>query len=132
MWINSSLVYLLRERIRKGLEELQRVLPGGDTFMHEGIIRVSRTSNSKPYLYPRSSTNRTQSRELLAVVCVERVFSLFTACYQIFHSFNPACLFFLHRLVSRYTMETLKVGITFLCSDSSIYLPTYLNELNLF
>ncbi|XP_053180739.1 anthrax toxin receptor 1 [Scomber japonicus] len=30
-----------RERIRKGLEELQRVLPGGDTFMHEGIIRAS-------------------------------------------------------------------------------------------
>ncbi|TKS78991.1 Anthrax toxin receptor 1 [Collichthys lucidus] len=30
-----------RERIRKGLEELQRVLPGGDTFMHEGILRAS-------------------------------------------------------------------------------------------
>ncbi|KAG7480698.1 hypothetical protein MATL_G00059040 [Megalops atlanticus] len=30
-----------RERIRKGLEELQRVLPGGDTFMHEGIQRAS-------------------------------------------------------------------------------------------
>uniref|UniRef100_A0A3B4ADP9 Anthrax toxin receptor 1 n=1 Tax=Periophthalmus magnuspinnatus TaxID=409849 RepID=A0A3B4ADP9_9GOBI len=29
-----------RERIRKGLEELQGVLPGGDTFMHEGILRV--------------------------------------------------------------------------------------------
>lgn len=35
------LVCLLREQIRKGLEELQRVLPGGDTFMHEGIQRVS-------------------------------------------------------------------------------------------
>ncbi|XP_060787297.1 anthrax toxin receptor 1 isoform X2 [Neoarius graeffei] len=30
-----------REKIRKGLEELQRVLPGGDTFMHEGIQRAS-------------------------------------------------------------------------------------------
>uniref|UniRef100_A0A8C9XWG2 Anthrax toxin receptor 1 n=1 Tax=Sander lucioperca TaxID=283035 RepID=A0A8C9XWG2_SANLU len=29
------------ERIRKGLEELHRVLPGGDTFMHEGILRAS-------------------------------------------------------------------------------------------
>ncbi|XP_029137719.1 anthrax toxin receptor 1 [Labrus bergylta] len=30
-----------RERIRKGLEELQGVQPGGDTFMHEGILRAS-------------------------------------------------------------------------------------------
>uniref|UniRef100_A0A8D3A1R6 Anthrax toxin receptor 1 n=1 Tax=Scophthalmus maximus TaxID=52904 RepID=A0A8D3A1R6_SCOMX len=30
-----------RERIRKGLEELQGVRPGGDTFMHEGILRAS-------------------------------------------------------------------------------------------
>ncbi|XP_030633759.1 anthrax toxin receptor 1 isoform X2 [Chanos chanos] len=30
-----------REKIRKGLEELQRVQPGGDTFMHEGIQRAS-------------------------------------------------------------------------------------------
>ncbi|KAM9360312.1 anthrax toxin receptor 1-like [Symphorus nematophorus] len=30
-----------RERIRKGLEELQGVTPGGDTFMHEGILRAS-------------------------------------------------------------------------------------------
>ncbi|KAM4746571.1 anthrax toxin receptor 1 [Anableps anableps] len=30
-----------RELIRKGLEELQAVLPGGDTFMHEGIQRAS-------------------------------------------------------------------------------------------
>ncbi|XP_076126616.1 anthrax toxin receptor 1 [Alosa pseudoharengus] len=30
-----------REKIRKGLEELQMVLPGGDTFMHEGIQRAS-------------------------------------------------------------------------------------------
>ncbi|XP_072289561.1 anthrax toxin receptor 1 [Eucyclogobius newberryi] len=30
-----------RERISKGLEELQGVLPGGDTFMHKGILRAS-------------------------------------------------------------------------------------------
>ncbi|XP_055368039.1 anthrax toxin receptor 1-like [Betta splendens] len=30
-----------RERIRKGLEELYGVRPGGDTFMHEGILRAS-------------------------------------------------------------------------------------------
>ncbi|KAG5840597.1 hypothetical protein ANANG_G00190440 [Anguilla anguilla] len=30
-----------RERIRKGLEELQMVQPGGDTYMHEGIQRAS-------------------------------------------------------------------------------------------
>ncbi|KAL6114422.1 antxr1 [Pungitius sinensis] len=30
-----------RECIRKGLEELNRVRPGGDTFMHEGIQRAS-------------------------------------------------------------------------------------------
>uniref|UniRef100_A0A8C6SCM9 ANTXR cell adhesion molecule 1a n=1 Tax=Neogobius melanostomus TaxID=47308 RepID=A0A8C6SCM9_9GOBI len=33
--------YDILERIRKGLEELQGVLPGGDTFMHEGILRAS-------------------------------------------------------------------------------------------
>ncbi|XP_030623971.1 LOW QUALITY PROTEIN: anthrax toxin receptor 1 [Chanos chanos] len=30
-----------RERIRAGLEELQRVQPGGDTFMHKGFQRAS-------------------------------------------------------------------------------------------
>ncbi|XP_076846382.1 anthrax toxin receptor 1 [Brachyhypopomus gauderio] len=30
-----------RDKIRKGLEELHRVQPGGDTFMHEGIQRAS-------------------------------------------------------------------------------------------
>lgn len=29
-----------REQIRQGLEELQKVLPGGDTYMHEGFVRV--------------------------------------------------------------------------------------------
>lgn len=33
-------VFVHREHIRKGLEELQGVRPGGDTFMHEGILRV--------------------------------------------------------------------------------------------
>uniref|UniRef100_A0A670J0Q2 Anthrax toxin receptor 1 n=1 Tax=Podarcis muralis TaxID=64176 RepID=A0A670J0Q2_PODMU len=31
-----------REQIRQGLEELQKVLPGGDTYMHEGFERVNR------------------------------------------------------------------------------------------
>lgn len=39
--ITSCPLFLFRERIRKGLEELEGVLPGGDTFMHEGILRVS-------------------------------------------------------------------------------------------
>ncbi|XP_010181838.1 PREDICTED: anthrax toxin receptor 1-like [Mesitornis unicolor] len=30
-----------REQIRQGLEELQKVLPGGDTYMHEGFERAS-------------------------------------------------------------------------------------------
>ena len=30
-----------REQIRQGLEELQKVLPGGDTYMHEGFERVT-------------------------------------------------------------------------------------------
>ncbi|XP_058267538.1 anthrax toxin receptor 1 isoform X4 [Hemibagrus wyckioides] len=30
-----------RDQIRAGLEELQRVLPGGDTFMHKGFERAS-------------------------------------------------------------------------------------------
>ncbi|XP_069555939.1 anthrax toxin receptor 1 [Brachyistius frenatus] len=42
-----------RERIRKGLEELHDVLPGGDTFMHEGILRASEQiyyGNTEGYL----------------------------------------------------------------------------------
>ncbi len=31
---------MFRDQIRAGLEELQRVLPGGDTFMHKGFQRV--------------------------------------------------------------------------------------------
>ncbi|CAH7163737.1 Antxr1 [Phodopus roborovskii] len=30
-----------KEQIRQGLEELQKVLPGGDTYMHEGFERAS-------------------------------------------------------------------------------------------
>uniref|UniRef100_UPI00398E81F7 uncharacterized protein isoform X1 n=1 Tax=Pristiophorus japonicus TaxID=55135 RepID=UPI00398E81F7 len=41
-----------RERIRKGLEELQMVQPGGDTYMHEGFERASEQiyySNTEGY-----------------------------------------------------------------------------------
>uniref|UniRef100_A0A670Z885 Anthrax toxin receptor 1 n=1 Tax=Pseudonaja textilis TaxID=8673 RepID=A0A670Z885_PSETE len=31
-----------REKIRQGLDELQKVLPGGDTYMHEGFERVNK------------------------------------------------------------------------------------------
>uniref|UniRef100_A0A8C0QSD0 Anthrax toxin receptor 1 n=1 Tax=Chelonoidis abingdonii TaxID=106734 RepID=A0A8C0QSD0_CHEAB len=31
-----------RDQIRQGLEELQKVLPGGDTYMHEGFERVNK------------------------------------------------------------------------------------------
>lgn len=37
--INGVFLYF-REQIRQGLEELQKVLPGGDTYMHEGFERV--------------------------------------------------------------------------------------------
>ncbi|XP_062238232.1 anthrax toxin receptor 1-like isoform X2 [Platichthys flesus] len=40
-----------RERIRKGLEELQLVLPGGDTFMHEGILRANRSRSLGASVY---------------------------------------------------------------------------------
>lgn len=58
--ITLSSVRLPRERIRKGLEELQRVLPGGDTFMHEGILRVSVTcacphSDNKQHMVQRAT-----------------------------------------------------------------------------
>ncbi|XP_074419737.1 gastrokine-1-like isoform X2 [Larus michahellis] len=32
-----------KEQIRQGLEELQKVLPGGDTYMHEGFERIVTT-----------------------------------------------------------------------------------------
>ncbi len=31
---------MFRDQIRAGLEELQGVLPGGDTFMHKGFQKV--------------------------------------------------------------------------------------------
>lgn len=37
-----------REQIRQGLEELQKVLPGGDTYMHEGFERVTLKQFSTP------------------------------------------------------------------------------------
>ncbi|KAJ7398637.1 Anthrax toxin receptor 1 [Pitangus sulphuratus] len=38
----------IREQIRQGLEELQKVLPGGDTYMHEGFERGGLTITAKP------------------------------------------------------------------------------------
>lgn len=35
-----------------GLEELQKVLPGGDTYMHEGFERVTRCMLSASKLCP--------------------------------------------------------------------------------
>lgn len=40
-FMTFSLCANVRDQIRKGLEELKNVRPGGDTFMHEGILRVS-------------------------------------------------------------------------------------------
>ncbi|OXB56949.1 hypothetical protein ASZ78_005399 [Callipepla squamata] len=40
-----------REQIRQGLEELQKVLPGGDTYMHEGFERVTRCMASEQIYY---------------------------------------------------------------------------------
>ncbi|MGH0169295.1 UNVERIFIED_CONTAM: hypothetical protein FKN15_060001 [Acipenser sinensis] len=37
----ALLLLLFREQIRQGLAELQKVIPGGDTYMHEGIQRAS-------------------------------------------------------------------------------------------
>lgn len=33
-------ILIFRDQICAGLEELQHVLPGGDTFMHKGFQRV--------------------------------------------------------------------------------------------
>lgn len=82
---------MLRERIRKGLEELQMVLPGGDTFMHEGILRVS------------------------VMLCAA------FALDALLHYSIGKCLFFPlhppstsplspHRQASKYTMETVMVS----------------------
>uniref|UniRef100_A0A673HAM7 ANTXR cell adhesion molecule 1a n=1 Tax=Sinocyclocheilus rhinocerous TaxID=307959 RepID=A0A673HAM7_9TELE len=40
-FLSLSLCAFVRDQIRKGLEELHKVRPGGDTFMHEGIQRAS-------------------------------------------------------------------------------------------
>nr|XP_033805078.1 anthrax toxin receptor 1 [Geotrypetes seraphini] len=45
-----------REQIRQGLEELQKVIPGGDTYMHEGFQRASEQIN-----YENSQGYRTAS-----------------------------------------------------------------------
>lgn len=51
----------LRERIRKGLEELELVRPGGDTFMHLGIMRVSGPSSWHLLLQLQHSHRAVQS-----------------------------------------------------------------------
>lgn len=113
MRITLFSVCLLRERIRKGLEELQGVRPGGDTFMHEGILRVSITSNFK--LKSALSLLWLQSKHHMVqrAIVLEQRSSLFhywlLDCPLVQTSFS-----FLYRPVSRYTMETLKVCITFL------------------
>uniref|UniRef100_A0A8C6NNN2 ANTXR cell adhesion molecule 1 n=1 Tax=Nothobranchius furzeri TaxID=105023 RepID=A0A8C6NNN2_NOTFU len=40
-----------REQIRMGLEELHTVRPGGDTFMHEGILRANRSRSLGASVY---------------------------------------------------------------------------------
>ncbi|KAF4802866.1 Anthrax toxin receptor 1 [Turdus rufiventris] len=40
-----------REQIRQGLEELQKVLPGGDTYMHEGFERANRSRDLGATVY---------------------------------------------------------------------------------
>ncbi|XP_016102794.1 anthrax toxin receptor 1-like [Sinocyclocheilus grahami] len=40
-----------RDQIRKGLEELHKVRPGGDTFMHEGIQRANRSRSLGASVY---------------------------------------------------------------------------------
>lgn len=45
-----------REQIRQGLEELQKVLPGGDTYMHEGFERVILKLFSTPKCDRETST----------------------------------------------------------------------------
>lgn len=37
---DQSVCLLIREKIRAGLEELQMVEPGGDTFMDKGLHKV--------------------------------------------------------------------------------------------
>uniref|UniRef100_A0AAX7W7K3 ANTXR cell adhesion molecule 1a n=1 Tax=Astatotilapia calliptera TaxID=8154 RepID=A0AAX7W7K3_ASTCA len=60
-----------RERIRKGLEELELVRPGGDTFMHLGIMRVSGPSSWHLLLQLQHSHRANRSRSLGAsVYCV--------------------------------------------------------------
>lgn len=46
-----------REQIRQGLEELQKVLPGGDTYMHEGFERVILKQFSTPNIKCRVETS---------------------------------------------------------------------------
>ncbi|EMP30527.1 Anthrax toxin receptor 1 [Chelonia mydas] len=40
-----------KDQIRQGLEELQKVLPGGDTYMHEGFERANRSRDLGATVY---------------------------------------------------------------------------------
>uniref|UniRef100_A0A672Q1S6 ANTXR cell adhesion molecule 1 n=1 Tax=Sinocyclocheilus grahami TaxID=75366 RepID=A0A672Q1S6_SINGR len=63
-----------RDQIRKGLEELHKVRPGGDTFMHEGIQRASEQiyyGNSEGSVSALCFSQANRSRSLGAsVYCV--------------------------------------------------------------
>lgn len=64
-----------RERIRQGLEDLYMVRPGGDTFMHEGIQRVSRHLPPEPDFYlqnlaPEQAENGAKMTPVSVCICV--------------------------------------------------------------
>ncbi|KAG2469542.1 ANTR1 protein, partial [Polypterus senegalus] len=43
--------YKDRDQIRHGLEELQKVIPGGDTYMHEGFMKANRSRSLGATVY---------------------------------------------------------------------------------
>ena len=82
-----------------GLEELQRVLPGGDTFMHEGIQRVRRHSPiGLRYEHCLLSQGLLVENRPLSLPLTARKHGNYSSNFS---SFN--------RPVSRYTMGILKV-----------------------
>lgn len=97
MIISSALLH--RERIRKGLEELYAVRPGGDTFMHDGIQRVS-SLHPAPSLYLLSDCFK--QRSPFAHIMLK--------CFY-YSVFFYTILSNIYRLVSRFTMEIQRVGI---------------------
>uniref|UniRef100_H3BGB0 Anthrax toxin receptor n=2 Tax=Latimeria chalumnae TaxID=7897 RepID=H3BGB0_LATCH len=53
-----------KELIRDGLEELQKVLPGGDTYMHEGLERASEQ------IYHESAGDKTGYRTASVIIAL--------------------------------------------------------------